>query len=65
MSIRINNRLINNYQVSFGGYNYYVDAIDSEHAKAKVYNKIKKTEPTFLGDSMVNSCDIKVWELFK
>ena len=59
------NSLINNYQVSFGGYNYYVNAIDSEHVKAKVYNQIKETEPTFMGDSMVNASDIKVWELFK
>lgn len=59
------NSLTNNYQVSFGGYNYFVDAIDSEHAKTKVYNQIKKTESTFMGDSMVNTSDIRVWELFK
>lgn len=61
--MRIN--LKNYYQVSFGKYNYHTQAIDSEHAKTKVYNQIKATEPTFLGDSFINANDIEVRELFK
>ena len=53
----------NRYHVSFGGYSYYTNAVSKCHAKTKVYNQIKKTEPIFISDTLINSADIKVRSL--
>jgi len=62
--MRINN-LSNIYKVSFGGYHYYTDATSKYHAKIKIYNQAKKTEPTFIEDKIINIGDMTVKELFK
>ena len=61
MRIDLNNK----YKVTFGGHIYHTDATSECDAKTKIYNKLKKTEPTFVGDSFVNTNDMKVRSLFK
>lgn len=55
--------LNNNYKISFGGYNYYTTAVSKSHAKTKIYNQIKKTESSFVLNSLVNTIDMKVSSL--